>query len=131
VYPWVVAIEAGPSGGNGVLGFARASRWKTRGAYDWACETGVYVGEAARGRGIATALCRALFTELERRGFRCVIAGVAQPNPASDRLHRSMGMTEAGTLPGVGFKHGRWIDVRYYTLRLGDGGPPGPPPGLG
>jgi L-amino acid N-acyltransferase YncA len=33
-----------------------------------------------------------------------------------------MGMTEAGTLPSVGFKHGRWIDVRYYTPQASETG---------
>lgn len=132
VYPWLVAVERRrpdqPRADEHVLGFARAAAWKSRGAYDWACESAVYVDESARGRGLGVLLYRRLFDELERRGFRSVVAGVAVPNPASERLHESVGMTNAGTLEAVGYKHGLWRSVRYYTLRLGGDGPPGPSP---
>lgn len=132
IYPWLIAVEprqnADDAGTETVLGFARASAWKSRGAYDWACESAVYVDESARGRGLGALLYRKLFEELGRRGFRCVVAGVAVPNPASERLHESVGMTNAGTLEAVGYKNGRWRSVRYYTLALGGDGPPGPSP---
>jgi len=131
VYPWLVAVDDvkdDSAAAAPVLGFARAARWKTREAYDWTCESAVYVDPAARGRGIGRALYRALFAELERRGFRCIVAGVVTPNPASERLHESLGMSDAGTLTDVGFKHGRWRAVRYYTRQLGGDAPPGPSP---
>jgi phosphinothricin acetyltransferase len=128
VYPWFVAVD-GP--GGRVVGFSRAAQWKTRQAYDWTCESAVYVDRSARARGLGLALYRALFEELGRRGFRCVIAGVTVPNPASERLHERLGMTAAGTFASVGFKHGAWRDVRYYTKTLGDGSAPAGPPGGG
>src|SRR5829696_3859195 len=51
-YPWLVA-EAGA-----VLGYAKAGVWRDRAAYQWTCEVGLYVADAARGRGIGTALYR-------------------------------------------------------------------------
>ena len=38
-----------------------------------------------------------------------IIADVS--NPASERLHRSMGFEQAGTLRQVGHKNGTWIDT--------------------
>lgn len=38
-----------------VLGYARSARHKERAAYGSTCETSVYIAEAARGRGVATA----------------------------------------------------------------------------
>lgn len=136
VYPWFVAVESGdavpmhrPDTPTRILGFCRAGRWKPRGAYDWTCEIGIYIDQPSRGRGVGKALYGALLPELRRRGFRCVVAGMTMPNPASQRLHESFGMTEIGTFPAMGFKHGAWHAVRYYTLILGDGSPPGAPPG--
>jgi len=124
VYPWFVA-----EGDDRVIGFAKGGAWKPRGAYEWAVEIGVYVDADCRGRGAGRALYDALLPELERRGFRCVIGGIALPNEASIRLHEAVGMTHIGTLPSVGYKHGRWRDVGYWVLLLGDGAPE-PIPGL-
>ncbi len=129
VYPWFVAVDA-DTPAHDVIGFARASRWKSRSAYDWTCETAIYLRPRARGMGIGRMLYEELFEELARRGFRCIIAGMTVPNPASSRLHEAMGMRTAGTFPAVGFKMGAWHDVRYYVKVLGDGSPPPGSPGL-
>jgi len=56
-----------------------------------------------------------------------VVAAASMPNDASDRLHTAMGMRVSGEHASIGFKHGRWIGVRYYQKLLGDpGDPPGP-----
>ncbi len=114
-YPWLVALE-----GDAILGFARAGPWKTREAYARSTEIGVYVVPNHQGRGIGRSLYQNLFPQLRTRGFRTVLAGIGLPNPASVRLHESFGMTHAGTLPSVGFKHGRWRDVGYWTLTFDD-----------
>lgn len=129
VYPWFVA-EDDDDPASGVIGFARAARWKTRSAYDWTCETAIYLAPHARGRGIGRMLYDRLFADLARRGFRCVIAGMTVPNPASERLHESMGMRPVGTFPAVGYKMGAWRDVRYYVKTIGDGSAPTAPPGV-
>jgi phosphinothricin acetyltransferase len=43
---------------------------------------------------------------------------VAQPNPASNALHRSLGFTEVGTLDEVGFKFGTFVSTTSFQLRL-------------
>jgi phosphinothricin acetyltransferase len=121
VYPWFAAESDGT-----VVGFSRASPWKPREAYDWTCESAVYLTPQAQGKGLGKRLYDALFVELERRGFRCIIAGVMVPNPPSERLHEAMGMTAAGEFQAVGFKQGQWLAVRYYSLTLGDGSEPTP-----
>lgn len=129
IYPWFVVVDEEKESCP-VIGFARAARWKTRAAYDWTCETSIYLAPHARGRGIGRMLYERLFDELQCRGFRCIIAGMTLPNPASSRLHEAMGMHIAGTFPAVGFKMNAWHDVRYYFKVLGDGSPPAAkPPG--
>jgi len=43
---------------------------------------------------------------------------VAQPNPASNALHRRLGFTEVGTLDEVGFKFGAYVSTTWWQLRL-------------
>lgn len=116
--PYLVAAE-----GETVLGYARAARWKPREAYDWATEIGVYIRRDRQGRGVGRALYGRLFPDLVRIGYRAIIAGIALPNPPSVRLHEAMGMAHVGTLPRVGYKLGRWLDVGYWVLTVGEGPP--------
>ena len=122
IYPWFTAADAS----GAVVGFSRAARWKTRAAYDWTCESAVYLAEDARGKGLGLRLYTALFSELELRGFRCILAGVTIPNPASERLHETVGMKVVGEFPAVGRKFGEWLAVRYYAKKFGSGEPPEP-----
>lgn len=122
IYPWFTAADHSGT----VLGFSRAARWKTRAAYDWTCESAVYLAEAAQGQGLGRRLYTALFDALERRGFRCVLAGVTIPNPPSERLHEALGMTVVGEFPAVGYKSGNWLAVRYYAKHFGGDSPPAP-----
>jgi phosphinothricin acetyltransferase len=46
------------------------------------------------------------------------LAVVAQPNPASVALHERLGFELVGTFGEVGRKFDRWIDTRWYQLRL-------------
>lgn len=50
--------------------------------------------------------------------MHCAVAVVAEPNPASVRLHESLGFELIGTLREVGRKFDRWVDTRWYQLRL-------------
>lgn len=120
--PWLVATGDRPE--SPVLGYARATRWKERQAYDLTVEIGIYVRPDAQNRGMGKALYRELLPTLRRLGYRTVLAGIALPNPASIRLHESVGMTRAGTLPKVGCKRGRWIDVGYWAIHFPE--EPGP-----
>ncbi|MCL4220670.1 MAG: GNAT family N-acetyltransferase [Phycisphaerales bacterium] len=120
-YAWFSAIASGR-----VVGYARGGPWKTRGAYAWACEIGIYVAPACQARGIGRSLYGALFPELRRRGLRTVIAGITLPNEASVRLHESMGMRPVGVFEAVGFKNGAWRDVGYWSLHWDADQPPSP-----
>ena len=48
-------------------------------------------------------------------------------NAGSIALHRSLGFQPCGTLPAVGYKAGKWLDVVLMHLPL-NGGENGPPP---
>ena len=50
-YPYLVAEENGA-----LLGYAYASTYYARAAYDWAVELSVYVSQDARGKGVGSKL---------------------------------------------------------------------------
>lgn len=116
-YPWLIAEEKGPDGAR-FLGFARGGVWQAREAYDWCCQTAVYVEPAAQARGVGRALYEGLFEMLRAQGFCTLVAGVTLPNEASVRLHERMGMRQVALFASVGFKFGRWLDVGYWQLDL-------------
>ena len=81
-YPYLVAEEDGQ-----VLGYAYASTYYARTAYDWTTELSIYLNEDARGRGLGSQLYGALEEELEKRGFLRFLACIAVPNEASIAMH--------------------------------------------
>ncbi len=118
-HPWFVAEEEGR-----LLGYAASSPFRSRRAYRWSVETGIYLAAEAQGRGLGRALLERLLTVLERQGYVAAIGAIALPNPASVVLHERLGFVHAGTYRGTGFKMGEWLDVglwqRDLAPRLGE-----------
>jgi L-amino acid N-acyltransferase YncA len=112
-YPFLVYEEDG-----NVLGYAKAGVWRTREAYNWTAELGVYVSSSTRGRGVGRAVYEALLLECERSGFRSVVAGITMPNDASVKLHEALGFDYVGTFRDAGWKQGAWNDVAWYQKRF-------------
>ena len=103
-----------------VLGYAKSGTYMERAAYDTTCLTSVYVAEAARRRGVGSALYDELLLRLDRTpNLRLAVAGIAEPNEPSIRLHLSKGFTYVGTFTGVGTKFARTWDVSWYQRPLG------------
>jgi L-amino acid N-acyltransferase YncA len=111
--PWLVV-----TGTDGVLGYAYASKWKSRCSYRFSVESTIYLDQAATGRGHGLALYAALLAELKTRGLHAVIGGVALPNAASVALHGKLGFKPVAQFREVGWKFDRWIDVGYWELLL-------------
>jgi phosphinothricin acetyltransferase len=111
--PWLVYDEAGV-----VLGYAYASTFRERQAYDWGAEVSIYVHAEAQQRGIGRDLYATLFDVLRALNYCQVIAGATVPNPSSERLHESMGFKLAAHFPAIGYKFGRWHDTKFWYLTL-------------
>jgi len=111
--PWLVWVEDGK-----VLGYAYASKWKSRCAYRYSVEATVYLDQNVTGRGLGTKLYAALIAELRKTKIHGIIGGVALPNPASVALHEKLGFEKIGQFKEVGWKFDQWIDVGYWELIL-------------
>ena len=123
--PWLVC-EAGA-----VRGYAYASRYRERAAYQWSAEVSAYVDQDARGRGVGRALYTSLFATLVLQGYRNAYAGITLPNEASVGLHEAVGFTPIGVYRAVGYKFGAWHDVGWFERQLAPrDGDPAPPVAL-
>lgn len=122
LHPWIVAtsddLDPEHKDSGSFIGFAKASEWKTRKAYKWTVETGIYLIEGTQGKGAGKALYTKLFEILTRQGYCIALAGVSIPNPASERLHDAIGMSVVGDIAPAGFKLGKWVPVRIYQKHL-------------
>ena len=115
-HPWLVAEIDGS-----VVGYAYAGPHRERAGYRWTVETSIYLDASRQGVGVGTAAYGALLAIVGRQGFRLALAGITLPNDVSVGFHERMGFRPAGRLPGVGFKHGAWRDVGWWTLELAPG----------
>jgi len=115
--PWLVADSD-----DGVVGYAYATRHRSRSAYRWAVDCSVYVQAGQGGRGIGRHLYSGLLQELRDLGYHQAFAGIALPNPASVGLHEAMGFEPVGVYKRVGYKHGVWHDVGWWQLPLAASG---------
>ena len=63
-YPWIVAQEHGQ-----IVGYAYASAFKNRAAFQWAVETSIYVDSSMKRCGIGRMLHEALEQRLQAQGI--------------------------------------------------------------
>ena len=114
-YPWLVAESAGGQ----VLGYAYVTPWKQKAAYRYTVENSIYLGPAATGRGIGTALMTALLPAAKSAGIREIVAVIADKGAeASIAMHRRFGFQEIGHMGKVGFKFGRWLGTYLFQKSL-------------
>jgi len=104
--------------GGKVVGFAYSSPFRPRSAYARTRETSVYLMPDAVGRGLGRLTYSQLLALLRSDQIHLAVAVVAEPNPASVALHESLGFELVGILREVGRKFDRWVDTRWYQLRL-------------
>lgn len=114
--PWIVLEDAGQ-----VVGYAYATQFRAREAYQNTAETTVYVSQAHSRKGVGLRLMTELLSRLRDGGFHRVIAGVTLPNPGSVGLHERLGYWHVGVFSQVGRKFDQWHDVGFWELSFEDG----------
>ncbi len=114
-FPWFVYCDKDT---DKVVGYAYASRWRSRSAYQYSVESSVYVDKDSGGKGIGTKLYQELINKLISLGYHAVIGGVAIPNDTSLNLHEKLGFEKVAHFNQVGKKFDEWIDVEYWQLAL-------------
>lgn len=111
--PFLVYEEAGK-----IAGYAYASTFRERKAYEHTLETTIYLDPGECGKGIGKKLYARLIENVSKN-FHVIVGVIALPNAASVALHEGLGFVKAGHLHEVGRKFGQWIDVGYWEKRIG------------
>jgi len=114
-FPYLVAEIDGR-----IVGYSYAGPYRTRPAYRHTIEDSVYVDETQHRRGVGTVLLKTLIERCETGPWREMVAIIGDSaNHGSIALHERFGFRHVGTLAGVGFKHGRWVDTVLMQRALG------------
>jgi phosphinothricin acetyltransferase len=114
-WPWLVCEVDGQ-----IAGYAYASRYRERVAYQWSVECSVYIHDHHHRSGIARSLYAALFSILKKQGYRNVYAVINLPNERSVAFHESMGFKWIATYEQVGYKLGQWKNVGWWRLIINE-----------
>lgn len=117
-YPYYVAEEDGV-----ILGYAYASVFKNRAAYNWSVETTIYIDRQQQGRGIGTALYQALERDLAQQNIVNLCACIAFPNPGSIAFHEAHGYHTVAHFHKAGYKGRKWYDMVWMEKTLNEHAP--------
>jgi L-amino acid N-acyltransferase YncA len=116
-WPWLVCEIGGK-----IAGYAYATKYRERTAYQWSVESSIYIHDDFQKKGIGKALYTSLFEILKKQGFNNVYAVINLPNEKSVTFHESCGFTYFATYEKVGYKSGKWKNVGWWRLIVNDFG---------
>ncbi len=101
-----------------LMGFASYGTFRAWPAYKYTVEHSLYVAQPYRGRGLGKLLLQQTIERAEAQGYHVLVAGIDSTNAVSIALHERFGFERVGTMPQVGYKFGRWLDLCFYQLIL-------------
>ncbi|MHC1723101.1 MAG: N-acetyltransferase family protein [Aminipila sp.] len=121
-YPYIVAVEE-----NHIVGYAYASAFKQRAAYNWAVETTVYLKQDCRGNGVGKKIYIALEDILKRQNIIDLNACIAYTSLEDAHLdntsmvfHEHLGYTKVAHFTKCGYKSGTWYDMIWMSKTIGE-----------
>ncbi len=110
-FPIFVAVE-----GEKMLGFSSFGSFRPWLGYKKTVENSVYVASDSRGRGVGKLLIPPLIEAAKQIGLHAMVAGIEAENQASIALHEKFGFVEVAHFKEVGWKFGRWMDLKFLEL---------------
>jgi phosphinothricin acetyltransferase len=122
-FDWLVAVEPDPATGREtILGYGYTGAFRERSAYRFTVEDSLYVHHEHVGRGVGRLLLAELVRRSEQAGARRMLAVIGDSaNAGSIGVHAGAGFRHCGTMPAVGWKFDRWLDVVLMERDLGAG----------
>ena len=101
-----------------LLAFGSYGSFRAWPAYKYTVEHSVYVHKEHRGQGLGRQVLQALIERARQQQLHVLVAAIDASNSGSIALHQGLGFQHVGTLPQVGFKFERWLDLAFYQLLL-------------
>lgn len=128
-YPWLAVEEDDGT----IIGYAYASSFVGRAAYDWSVEMSIYLQHDTRRKGLGRELYGAMEDILRRMGIRNLNACIGTTDNESDPhltngsvyFHEKLGYAMVGKFHKCGFKFDSWYDMVWMEKMIGphDGTP--------
>lgn len=112
-FPVFVAEEAGK-----IAGFSSIGPFRAWAAYKYSVENSIYVAANVRGKGVGKLLMPPLIEAAGNLDMHTILAGIDASNEASIKLHEGFGFKEVAYFKQVGYKFGRWLDLKFLQLIL-------------
>lgn len=123
-FPYIKAVQKET---GKILGYAYATTFKDREAYDWSVETTIYLAENSRRKGIGKSLYLSLENSLRKMGILNMNACIAVSEKEDSHLtndskyfHEKMGFTLVGTFHKSGYKFHTWYDMIWMEKLIGE-----------
>jgi len=110
-FPIFVAVEE-----RKLLGFSSIGPFRPWPGYKHTVENSVYVASDSRGKGVANLLMPPLIDAAKELNLHAIVAGIEAENAVSIALHKKFGFEEVAHFKEVGFKFGRWMDLKFMEL---------------
>ncbi|NIE62279.1 GNAT family N-acetyltransferase [Burkholderia sp. Ax-1719] len=101
-----------------LLAFGSYGTFRAFPAFKYTMEHSVYVHKDHRGRGLGRVIMDAVIAAARENDVHALMGAIDATNAGSIALHERLGFRHVGTLPEVGFKFGRWLDLAFYQLLL-------------
>ena len=121
-YPYLVAKVD-----DQIVGYAYASTFNVRAAYDWCAETSIYVDYTLRKCGVGKKLYQALEKALKAQNITNLNACIASPIENDEYLdtnsidyHHYLGYQMVGEFHQCGYKFKRWYNMVWMEKMIGE-----------
>lgn len=115
-HPYVLLVA---ERGGEVLAWGCLHPFGSKPGYRFTTENSVYVRADQRKSGLGREMLAALIEAAAANGFHMIIGRIAGDNPASVRLHESLGFEHVGREREVGYKFEQWLDVVVMQRTFG------------
>ncbi|MBB3712141.1 phosphinothricin acetyltransferase [Limimaricola variabilis] len=103
---------------GGVRGFARWFPFRGTDGYRHTVEHTILLAPDLQGRGAGRMLMGRLFDTARAADKHVMVACVTAENTAGIAFHERLGFARTGTMPEVGRKFGRWLDLAILQKPL-------------
>lgn len=119
-YPYIVCLK-----NDKIVGYAYASAYSSREAYNWTATSSIYVDKEFRRQGAGALLYKELEERLRKQGVVNLLAGVAYVETEDEYLtkdsfhfHTKMGYEKVAHMKAIGKKFNRWYDLIWMQKKL-------------
>ncbi|MCR5764905.1 MAG: GNAT family N-acetyltransferase [Treponema sp.] len=119
-YPYIVCLKD-----DKIVGYAYASAYSSREAYNWTATSSIYVDKEYHRQGAGSLLYKELEERLRKQGIVNLLAGVAYIEMEDKYLtkdsyyfHTKMGYEKVAHMKAIGKKFDRWYDLLWLQKKL-------------